>query len=278
MTSVKANLLRTAVELGVYAGERHAGFEQHQGGTARLPEARDQWIRGILQGIAEVTGNDSDRLTAAFDQQLEEARGRFGVVPLPLSGQRHVVQTLRWYADDLEGYEGDQRARVMEVKNMLEDFTAYPGWDISNTHVPAARYETEMHLLRMTAQRPIRFTRVVVGGELEPGGIEFVPGLVDDAAGVRRTETFQEAVKEHPERTEWAALCTVYLGGGQQWAIGTVDADELDMAVIREAGDQFLNRPGITAVSCRELCVPVNEITQEKHCSGKPPKRKEAER
>lgn len=276
--SVKANLLRTAVELGVYAAERRAGFEQHQGGTARLPDAREQWIRGILRGMAEVTGTEPGRLTAAFDQQLEEGKGRFAVVPLPLSGQRHVVQTLRWYADDLEQHGGDQRERVMEVKNLLEDFTAYPGWNVSNTHVHPARYETEMHLLRMTARRPIRFTRVVVGGDLEPGGIEFMPGLVDDAAGVRRTRTFQETVKEHPDWIEWAALCTVYLGGGQQRAIGTVDADELDMAVIREMGDQFLRRSGVTAVSRRELRVPVHEIIQEKGRCDKPPKRKEQER
>ena len=57
-----------------------------------------------------------------------------------------------------------------------------------------------------------------------------------------------------------------------------MDADELDMTVIQEAGDQFLRRPGVTAVSRRELRVPVNEIAQEKGRSDKSPKRKGPER
>jgi len=222
--------------------------------------------------MAEVTGTEPNQLVACFDQQLEEARGRFAVVPLPLSGQRHVVQTLRWYAGDLEGMDGDQRRRAMEVKKLLEDFAAYPGWDVSHTGVSPARDEVETRLLRMTARRPIRFTRVVVGGDLEPGGIELMPGLVNDADSVRRAQVFRQTVIEHPERSEWAALCTVYLGGGRRWALDVIDADELDMAVIRETGDQFLKRPGVTPVSSRELRVPVHEIAPskcEKHAKKK---------
>ncbi len=276
--SIRSNLTRAAVELGIYAAERHAGFELHQGPTPRQPEERDRWIRGILRGLAEVTGTEPDQLIACFDQQLEKAKGCFAVAPLPLSGQRHVVQALRWYADDLEGLDGDQRQRAMEVKRLLEDFAAYLGWDVSHTGVYPARDEVETRLLRMTARRPIRFTRVVVGGDLDPGGIELMPGLVNDADGVRRAQVFRQTVMEHPERSEWPALCTVYLGGGRRWALDVIDADELDMAVIREAGDQFLKRPGVTPVSSRELRVPVRENVPSKNEKHVKRKKMEVER
>ncbi len=87
---------------------------------------------------------------------------------------------------------------------------------------------------------------------------------MNDADGVRRAQVFRQTVMEHPERTEWTALCTVYLGGGRRWALDVVDADELDMAVIREAGDRFLKRPGVPPVSSRELRVPAREIVPNK--------------
>lgn len=276
--SVKFDLTRTAAEFGVYAVERYVEFGQRWGSTAHFSEERELWFRGVLQGMAEVTNIDPQELINVFEQQLDEGKRRFALVPLRLSGQRHVVQTLRWYADELERLIGDQRARVVEVKNLLEDFIVYLGWNTSLSHAYPAKYEAETHLLRMTARRPIRFTRVVVGGDMEPDGIEFMPGRVDDAAEVRRTQTFQEIISRYAEWAEWPALCTVYLGGGRQRTIDTVDADELDMAVIREAGEQFLKQPGITAVSHRELCVPIHEIVQEKGCSDKPLKRRGPER
>lgn len=276
--NTKSNLDRVVEELTIYAVERHIRFERHQGSMARLPEERDEWISGVLRGMAEVAGADPDKLIASFDGQLEQAKGSAVVKPLFPSGQSHIVQTLRWYSNALDGLDGDQRPRAMEILKLLEDFAAYPQWDTFHTMTDPVRSQVEEQLLRMAARRPIRFTRIVLGGDLTPGGTEFMPGLVDDAAGVRRTQVFQRIVKKYPKRAEWPALCTVYLGGGQQSAPNMIDADELDMAIIRETGGRFLEQAEIIPMSCRALCVPVHEIVQEKGHSDKPPKRKGQER
>lgn len=269
----KINLRRTADELTTYAAERQAGFEQHQTGSAfRQPETRNEWIRNILLGMAEVNGADGGELAARFDQQLEEARGCFGVEMLPELGQRHVVQSLRQYASALEKLDGDQRGRLMQIQNLLEDITAYLPWDPKSIGLYPARDQVAEQLLRLTAQRPIRFTRVLLGGDLDPGGVEFMPGLIDDADGVRRTQEFQRLVSEYPKRDEWPALCTVYLGAGQQVAFAAIDADELDMKIIREAGERFLKQAGVTPVYAHQLRIPIYEqIRVLKVEPGRPP-------
>ncbi len=60
--------------------------------------------------------------------------------------------------------------------------------------------------------------------------------------------------------------------GGGAFCADDVRAARERMAVIREAGDQFLKRPGVTPVSSRELRVPVSEIVPnkiEKHAKKK---------
>lgn len=69
--------------------------------------------------MAEVNGADSSEFAARFDQQLEEARGCFGVEMLPQSGQKHAVQALRQYASALEQMDGDQRGQLMQIILLL---------------------------------------------------------------------------------------------------------------------------------------------------------------
>ena len=256
----KINLNRVSNELTTYAAQRLIDFEQHRPGSAfRQPEMRNEWVRNILRGMAEVNGVDGGEFTARFDQRLEEVSGRSCVELLPTTDQKHFIQSLRDYVSALGHIDGDQRARLFAVRELLEDVCAYLPWDVNATNVYPARDDVERALRCAVAQRPIRFTRVLLGGDLDPGGAEFMPGLVDDAEGVQRTQGLQRLMIEYPERNEWPALCTVYLGGGQQMAIGTVDADELDMKIIREVGDQFLKRHNVTPVCTRQLCVPVYE-------------------
>lgn len=255
----KIDLAQASEGLALYAARRLVGFEQGRPGESCCqPETRHGWIRGIIQGMAAVCGQDAVPLLRAFDQRLDTASGSADMEPLPLDGQKYTVQNLRRYVSALGCMDGDQRARIFAVKKLLEDVGAYLPWDVGATGVYPAREETEQALLRAVAQRPIRFTRVLLGGELDPGGVEYLPGMVNDVEAVRRTREFQRLTLEHPKRDEWPALCTVYLGGPQM-AIGTIDADDIDMMVIREAGDHFLKRPDVYPVGCKELTVPVHE-------------------
>lgn len=265
------NFSRAARELAFYAAERQVGFERHQGSQIWQPMERNEWIRGILRGMAEMSGTDPGEFTGILDYCLETSRGAFAVEPVTWSVQRHMIQSLCRYIDGLERMEGDQRARVKDVARLLDDISACLSWDASRIGVYPARDQAEAQLLRMTVRRPIRFTRVLVGGDLDPGGVEFVSGLVNDAKGVRGVQLFQQTAQEYPERKEWSAICTVCLGGGGRLDNGVIDADELDMAVIREAGDRILKHPGISLVPPRQLRVPVTDKT-------KVPKKKGPER
>ena len=254
------DLSRTVDELTTYAAERQAGYEQHRlGNSFRPPETRNEWVKDILRGMAEVNGADGDELTARFDRQLEEAHGCFSVEMLPRTGQKHIVQALRGYASALEQLDGDQRGRLMRVRDLLEDMTAYLPWDPRAIGIYPARDQVEEQLLRLTARRPIRFTRVLLGGELDPGGIEFLPGMVNDEESVRRTQEFQRLTAEYPKRGEWPALCIVCMGGGRREDAGTIDADRLDMAVICEAGEAFMKRPEVRPVWSHQLTVSVEQ-------------------
>lgn len=256
----KIDLAQASEGLAMYAARRLAGYRQGRFGDAFCqPETRHEWIRDIIQGMAEVCGQDAAPLLRAFDQRLDAASGSADMEPLPLDGQKYTVQNLRRYVSALGCMDGDQRARIFAVKKLLEDVGAYLPWDVGATGVYPAREETERALLRAVAQRPIRFTRVLLGGELDPGGVEYLPGMVNDVEAVRRTREFQRLTLEHPNREEWPALCIVCMGGGRQAEPNTIDADGLDMAVIREYERKFMKRPEVRPVWMHELTVPVHE-------------------
>lgn len=256
----KIDLAQASDGLALYAAQRLVGYEQNRlGDSFRQPETRHEWIRDILRGMTEVCGQDAAPLLRAFGQRLEVASGSADMEPLPLNGQKYTVQNLRRYVSALGRMEGDQRARIFAMKKLLEDVGAYLPWDVGATGVYPAREETGQALLRAVAQRPIRFTRVLLGGELEPGGVEYLPGMVNDVEAVRRTREFQRLTLEHPNREEWPALCIVCMGGGRQAESNTIDADGLDMAVIREYEREFMKRPEVRPVWMHELTVPVQE-------------------
>ncbi len=256
----KIDLAQASEGLALYAARRLAGYRQGRFGDAFCqPETRHEWIRDIIQGMAEVCGQDAAPLLRAFGQRLEVASDSADMEPLPLNGQKYTVQNLRRYVSALGCMEGDQRARIFAVKKLLEDVGAYLPWDVGATGVYPAREETEQALLRAVAQRPIRFTRILLGGELDPGGVEYLPGMVNDVEAVRRTREFQRLTLEYSKREEWPALCIVCMGGGRQAESNTIDADGLDMAVIREYEREFMKRPEVRPVWMHELTVPVQE-------------------
>ena len=65
--------------------------------------------------------------------------------------------------------------------------------------------------MRMTAQMPIRFTHIALGGDAGPYWASgFVSGSVTDAETVKQSAVYQGALRDHPEITNWATLCVVY--------------------------------------------------------------------
>lgn len=98
----------------------------------------------------------------------------------------------------------------------------------------------------MTAQMPIRFTRILLGGDAGPHWASgFVSGSVTDAEAVKQTSVYQETARNYPEVTVWPALCTVYVGRGLPSALGTVDASDFDLEIMNRTGDKFLNECGV---------------------------------
>ena len=262
----KINLPRAAEELTMYAAVRLVGFEQHRMGDGfHQPEVRNEWVRDILRGMAELCGEDAAPLLQALDRRLEDASGSAGVEFPSLNDQKHAVQSLRQYVSALEWTEGDQRSRLYNVKKLLEDMSAYLPWNVRDTGIYPARDEVGQALLLAVARRPIRFTRVLIGGETDPGGIEYLPGVVNDADAdeVRHTAEFQRVAVEHPKLDKLTVMRIVCVGGRQQPAAGAIDADGLDMAVIRENGERFMSRPEVCPVWMHELTVPVEEPCQQ---------------
>ena len=260
----KIDFSRAAEELTAYAAQRLVGFERQIPGNAfHHPETRNEWIRDILRGMAEVNGEDSGPLLQAFDRRLEDAHGCFAVEMLDPVGQKRVVQALRQYAAALERPGDDRRGQLVQVRYLLEDMSAYLPWDPNAIGIYPARDQVESQLRRLTAQRPVCFTRVLLGGERGPCDEDFVSGSVTDADGVRGTELFHRLTLEYPEVENWPAICTVYHGGGHAALAAAMPADGLDLKIMREEGTRFLDRPEIRLAGHRELRVPVQEQSLE---------------
>ena len=258
------DLTRAAEELTTYAAQRMVCFERQIPGNAFYhPETRNEWIRGILRGMAEVNGEDSGPLLQAFEHRLDDAHGCFAVEMLDQAGQKHLVQSLKQYVSALVRPTGDWRIQLVQMQYLLEDMSAYLPWNPGAIGIYPARDQVREQLLRLTAQRPICFTRVLLGGEMGPCDEDFVSGSVTDADSVRNTDLFERLILEYPEVEKWPAICTVYHTGGPAALTVAMPADNMDLKLIREDGVRFLDRPGICLAGYRELRVPVQEQTEE---------------
>ena len=246
----KFNIARVARGLTTYAIERQHSFERHQpDGLPPWAEQRRFWTDAILQGMARLEGEQPDsRLMEQFDLELEQARGCYFFVPATAQMQKDTILELRRFVAALEA-TGDDRRQIAVVGDLLEDMGTHRSWWSAENGLSRAWEETESALVRMTAQMPIRFSRILLGGDAGPNWVSgFVSGCVKDAEAVKQTAVYQDAVQAYPEVTDWPALCTVYVGRGLPSALGTVDASSFDLEIMNRTGDSFLNQQGIRCV------------------------------
>ena len=247
--------------LTAYAIERQNGIERHQSqGTSPWAESRRFWIDAILQGMVRLEGGaPGPEMMERFDQRLEEARGCAAVEPLSPAAQKGLVRSLRNYVFALEATGQHRGLQVAAVRELLEDMASHRPWDSAANGLDRARDEVDGILLRMTARKPIHFTRILLGGETGPGGEDYVSGAVTDVEGIRGTRLFARLSQQYPEVEEWPAIATVYLCGGQEVTAATIPADALELKAIREVGTRFLDRPGVRPVWPHELHIPAQE-------------------
>lgn len=247
----KKRILVMADRLTVYAIERQNGFERHQPPDGPpWSERRRFWTDAILQGMARLEGlTPNPGWMKQFDRRLEAARGCSAVETLPTREQAVLIRGLSRYISALETAAGDRRRQIAVVRDLLEDMSTHLPWASADNSLNLARDEAERALRRMTAQMPIRFTRVLLGGDAGPHWASgFVSGAVTDSESVRQTPVYQNAVRVYPDITDWPALCTVYVGHGLSSALGTVDASGFDLEIMNGAGDSFLKEQDIRCV------------------------------
>ena len=216
--------------LTAYAIERQNGWERHQPeGAPTWAERRRFWTDAILQGMARLEGQDPDpKWLRQFDRRLTDAHSSSAAVPASLLLQKETIRNLRNFVFALENASGDRRRQIHVVRDLLEDMASHLPWAGAHNSLDLARDEADSALRRMTARMPIRFTRILLGGDAGPHWVSgFVSGSVTSAGGVRQTALYQEAVRKYPEVSVWPALCTVYAGGDLQVPYNAVDASAM---------------------------------------------------
>jgi hypothetical protein len=230
--------------LAAYTIERRFGFDRYRpDGAPPWDEVRTMWAKAVLGEMDELNGNTT-ALLDLFNQRLKEAEGVFGVETASLQLQLDTIKDLSEYVRTLSRMTGDNRHQIFAVRELLDDIGSHLPWagstDIQNKVIDQANRE----LRRMTAQQPIRFTRLLLGGERGPAGSTFLPGLVTQTDEILATDFFDEMRWRHGDIAKWPAFCTVYSGGGRGYYL--YDADEFDVGIMNEAGDNFLKEPGVS--------------------------------
>lgn len=229
--------------LAAYTIERRFAWERLQiDGTPPWDEVRTMWARTVLGEMDELNGEKS-ALLDLYNQRLKEAEGVFGAEPTSLRLQRDTVKGLSKYVSALSRAAGDNRREIFAVRELLDDIGSHLPWTGSADIQSKAIDQAKQELRHLTARQPIRFTRLLMGGERGPADSTFLPGLVTQADEILATDFFDDMRWRHGDIAKWPAFCTVYAGGG----IGhyLYDADEFDVSIMNEAGDDFLKEPGI---------------------------------
>lgn len=241
-----------AERLTAYAIERQNGTERHQPDDApSWAKQRRFWTDAILQGMARLEGRaPAPELMDWYDRRLETARGHSAIEPLSLKEQTALIRNLSRYVSALEATGDDRRRQIAVVGELLEDMVTHRSWGYTDNGLASTRKQAERALVRMTAQMPIRFTHISMGGDAGPHWASgFVSGSVTDDKAVKRSSIYQNAVQDYPEIKSWPALCTVYVGRGLSSALGTVDASDFDLEIMNRVGDRFLDERGVRWLS-----------------------------
>ena len=164
------NIPLVAEGLTTYAIERQNGFQRQQPPDGPpWAEQRRIWTDSILQSMARLEGKAPDlALMERYDQELSEAKGRFFIIPAAQDMQRNTILYLRAYLSALEDAGGDRRLQAEVVQQLLEDMASHLHWACTDNGIDRARDDAERVLRRMTARMPVRFTRVLLGGDAGP--------------------------------------------------------------------------------------------------------------
>lgn len=243
----KFNLPLVAEGLTAYAIERQNGFERHQpAGAPPWTEQRRFWTDAVLQGMARLEGRDPDMtIMNRYDHELEQARGSLTSPALPQL-QNSTVRELHSYVSALATSGDDRRRQINAVRELLEDMASHLPWAGTGNALDHARDEADRALTRMTAQMPICFTHIVMGGDNGPHWASgFESGCVSDPEAVRGTAVYQDAAQKYPDIRSWVTSCVTYVGCGLPTALWAVDASAFDLEIMNRAGDSFLKEQGI---------------------------------
>ena len=247
----------TAAEgIAAYIRDRQAGMEerQQQPGLPPWRIARLGWARNILWGMAARCSEEiaAKALWKYLSRQTKQVRGGQAVELSASEVRCRTIQNLDRYAAALTQSKDDCRCHLWTVKELLEDMYLDRLW-WSTPGLSDLQDEVQSTLLRITAQQPIRFTRILLGPERGPCDSALVAGIVNTVEAVRQTGFYREMCRQYPEMREWPSICVVYGGGGR---IPVRDASEFDLTILREEGDRALDLEGIHPVSgCYELRV-----------------------
>ena len=229
--------------LAAYTIERRFAWERHRpDGAPPWDALRTTWARVVLGEMDDVNGEQSS-LLELYNQRLKEAEGIFAAEPAPLKLQSDTIQGLSDYVSALSGMAGDSRHQIYAVRELLDDIGSHLPWTGSADTQGKAIDQANRELRHMTARQPIRFTRLLLGWETGPAGSTFLPGCVTQADEIMSSDFFDDMICRYGGYEKWPALCTVYTGGGRGHYL--YDADEFDVGIMNEAGDDFLKEPGI---------------------------------
>lgn len=231
--------------LAAYAIERRFGFERHRPDGAPSWEAvRAIWISTVLGEMDDMSSGRS-LLLDLYHQRMKEAEALIAAEPAPLQLQRDTIKELSKYVSALSRMAGDNRHEIFAVRELLDDMGSHLPWAGSSDTQSKVIDQANRELRRMTAQQPIRFTRLLLGWERGPAGSTFLPGLVTQADEILASDFFDEMRWRHGY-DKWPALCVAYTGGGRGHYL--YDADEFDVGIMNEAGDDFLKEAGIVCL------------------------------
>lgn len=203
------------------------------------------WISTVLKEMDGLDGGPSG-LLHRYNKRMKEAETLIAAEPAPIELQRGTIKGLSEYVSALSRMAGDNRHEIFAVRELLDDMGSHLPWAGSSDIQSKVINQANRELRRMTAQQPIRFTRLLLGWEGGPAGSTFLPGLVTQADEILASDFFDEMRWRHRDYAKWLALCVAYTGGGRGHYL--YDADEFDVGIMNEAGDDFLKEPGIVCL------------------------------
>lgn len=181
-----------------------------------------------------------------YKKYVSACCGEDNIMPGPHE-QRNVVQYSMRLADWVSTRHEPMEV-LFAIQECLDDIASYLPWDVRTSGLYHARDIVDAICCKCLARQPIKFTRIIMGGDKGPCDSEIIADNIKAPVDLARTALFGAMCAGNPEEANWCAIYTTFAGNYGRGALRIPTPQELSF--LNYLDTKLLSIEGVVPLSC----------------------------